>query len=226
MEYIRFIAGAIAAGLVEYLLSKALPEKPKIKHISAITVALAVFVCITVLTSDSQDNLKIATTLPPATQVIQRPTSTIHGKNSSQLSQTPEVVIVTATSKPSSTASYDKTVQTQAQTPDNFIQNYYTTINQREYELAFSLLSASFKTKYHCCDANGSYSYSDYVDWWNSVKEIEVQKVEIREQSSSRATVYALLRFHYKDGRIVDDQHIFQLVSDGNGGWQIDEQGG
>ena len=171
--------------------------------------------------------IEITATLPSVPQTNRRPTPTVREKNLDQPSQTPRIVIVTTTpNHPLLTVAYNADTQSQVKTPDRFIRDYYDAINQREYELAFSLLSTSFKDKYHCCGTDGSYNYNDYVDWWNSVNKVELLKVEIREQSSSRATVYALLRFYYRDGRVVDDQHIFQLIAGGNEGWLIDEQGG
>lgn len=131
----------------------------------------------------------------------------------------------TVVSKKTAIAVLTKSVTPQVQvvTPDNFIRNYYNAINQRRYQLTFSLLSTSFKDNYHCCEKNGSYKYDEYVIWWNSVDKVEIQKVKVQELNSNSATVDAILRFHYKDSRIVDDQHLFQLVSDGNAGWLIND---
>lgn len=52
--FIGVIAGAIAGGLIEYLLGLLLPKKPKLKHLSAITTAIIIFVLITTWSSSNQ----------------------------------------------------------------------------------------------------------------------------------------------------------------------------
>ena len=142
------------------------------------------------------------------------------------LTPTAKIIVITATPNISaSEVQQEDLSQHQPISPDLFIQNYYDAINQRKYELAFSWLSANFKDKYHCCQSDGSYDYGAYVDWWNTVKQVQVRVVEIRELGVNTSTVYAMLNFLYKDGRSVDDQHIFYLISDGSN-WFINEQGG
>jgi hypothetical protein len=158
-----------------------------------------------------------------ATLAAQTTTATEKRQTATAQARTAATAVAIKTVMAASMLNKSATEQFQVITPDNFIRNYYNAINQRQYQFAFSLLSTSFKENYHCCEKNGSYKYDEYVNWWNSVKEVEIQKVEIQKLNSSRATVYTVLRFYYRDDRIVDDQHLFQLISDEKVGWLIDE---
>ena len=73
------IFGAIAAGLVEYLLGQILPERAKFKHVFSIVIAIAIFGVITVtpidnwrinLNGDASDPLSPTSTPKPQETVI------------------------------------------------------------------------------------------------------------------------------------------------------------
>jgi hypothetical protein len=53
---IGFIAAAIAGGLIEYLLERFLPDKPKLKHTAAVLVAFLIFVSIAVWSALREDS--------------------------------------------------------------------------------------------------------------------------------------------------------------------------
>jgi len=131
------------------------------------------------------------------------------------LQSTPETIIISESSRIANLKS-----------PDQFIIDYYAAINKRDYEFTWSLLSSNFKNKHHCCYTDGSYKYEPYVEWWDSVSRIEIISIEVRQSTTSSATVYALLRFYYKNGNVEDDQHIFQLIANTSTDWLINEQGG
>jgi len=130
---------------------------------------------------------------------------------------------LTATKKPSQTPSY---TIINVNDPTQFIREYYAAIIREEFEYTFSLLTGNFKSKYHDADKDGVYEFSPYVDWWDNFYKIELLRTDIQQQSNNQARVLILGRFYYKDGRVVDDQRIFHLVSDGYGGWKIDNVGG
>lgn len=114
-------------------------------------------------------------------------------------------------------------ISTQYLTPQQFIEEYYGAINNRDYNRAWSMLSDSFKQKYHCCASNGDYQFSPYATWWDSIEEIEILRIERKSLNPGSATVTVTLRYHFVDGRTVDDEHTLRLVADG-ASWLIDEQ--
>jgi serine/threonine protein kinase len=103
-------------------------------------------------------------------------------------------------------------------TPDQIIRVYYDAINQRNYDLSWSILSDHFKKKYN------STGFGPYVAWWDTVAEMEILQLDIREQQDdSSAVIFVGLRYHYLDGRVVDDNYLFTLIAwPGQYGWQID----
>jgi len=115
--------------------------------------------------------------------------------------------------------------ETQYTAPDQFIRDYYADINDRQYTETWLLLSDDFKTKYNCCNRDGSYKYNSYTRWWNSIKKVEVRSARIRRQNSNKATIIAKLRYTKKRGnRVVYQKHRFELVFDREtNNWLIDD---
>jgi hypothetical protein len=109
--------------------------------------------------------------------------------------------------------------------PDQFIRDYYAAITRREYNQTWSMLSTNFKDQYHCCNSDGSYKQRPYLRWWNSIRRVNVRWARILGKNADTATVKARLRYVKKRrGRVVYQTHIFELVSDKQGSWLIDEQ--
>ncbi len=102
--------------------------------------------------------------------------------------------------------------------PEQIIRVYYNAINQRNYDQAWSILSDDFKNKYN------STGYGPYVNWWDTVEEMEILQLEIREkQGPSSAVIFSKLRYHYKDRRVVDDSYLFTVIAwSWQYGWLID----
>jgi hypothetical protein len=73
---------------------------------------------------------------------------------------------------------------------------------------------------------DGNFDITPYVNWFNTIDRIEIIRTAIESQSANQARVYLLGKFYFKDGRVVEDQEIFHLVSDGQGSWLINDQGG
>ena len=100
-------------------------------------------------------------------------------------------------------------------TPESTVRRYYEAINERRYELTWSLLSTNFKQKWNCCAADGSFNYRAYTDWWDSVQRVDIGRIELIEHSDTRAVVYAELAYLMRDGRqIMDPRPYIQLAFD------------
>ncbi|MCT7981223.1 serine/threonine protein kinase [Laspinema olomoucense] len=102
--------------------------------------------------------------------------------------------------------------------PKQFIINYYTNLNQRQYNTTWSKLSPNFKTK--------AGTFADYVEWWESVAEIRVGNVRSIAQTEREAIVDVQLQYLMNDGRLVDDlKNRINLVWDnGQQTWLFDDK--
>lgn len=107
--------------------------------------------------------------------------------------------------------------------PGQFIRNYYNGINNREYEKTWSMLSDHFKQEHHCCNPDGTYQIEPYIEWWNTVRKIDVISVQEISSNENSANVAIWLRFYYKDGRVVEANYKYGLISNPNSNsWLID----
>lgn len=113
------------------------------------------------------------------------------------------------------TAEATTATSTMARTPDRFIRDYYSAINDQLYEQTWEMLSDEFKVRH---------SFDEYVDWWDAVEKVDVLDVEIVEQSYDTAVINVLLHYLHKDGSKVESPNTFKLISDGKGSWLIIEQ--
>jgi hypothetical protein len=106
--------------------------------------------------------------------------------------------------------------------PAEAVRTYYQWVDQNRYDLTWSLLSSDFKDKFNCCLPN--YNYTGYVDWWNSIDQIEFADVHTVQQNGSQAAVYMELRYHMKAGGISTDRAYIHLVYDPISGWLFNDK--
>lgn len=92
--------------------------------------------------------------------------------------------------------------------PVHFIQHYYDEINNRHYKQAWLMLSYDYKNEHN------STGFDKYVQWWETIEKVSIPEITILSESSDEATVYILLRYYRKDGKIVDSAQSFRLVFD------------
>ena len=104
--------------------------------------------------------------------------------------------------------------------PAGFARWYFTRVwNERDYQnLWDNYLTASFKTNV------GSGLFEDYVVWWNSVRQVDVNLVNVLENDGRDARVQVDLTFHMQDGRIVRNQiYDYDFLYDPTRGtWMFD----
>ncbi len=110
-------------------------------------------------------------------------------------------------------------------TPDQAVRQYYALVSQRRYDLAWSMLTDSFKQKFNCCAPN--YNYSDYVSWWDSVNNVEFGTVKTVSQNGDRAVVYAELYYVMKTGQrssLVNDPYIELVYDSSLNSWRFNDK--
>lgn len=105
--------------------------------------------------------------------------------------------------------------------PEQFIVRYYQLVDQRQYDVTWTLLTPEFQR----IGSNGS--REDYVRWWDSVAYTDVGEQTLLDVSDDAATVYVNLIYHLKDGRIVPDPkpRIGLLYDSQRGTWLINTKG-
>jgi len=100
----------------------------------------------------------------------------------------------------------------QYQNPEQFIRDYYTLVDEREYNKAWNLLSDGFQD--NCCNLYGSDPFNTYVNWWNSVESVEVLSAYIQEWDANPIPVVVTLRYHHESDYTTEDSHVFYLIAD------------
>ena len=105
--------------------------------------------------------------------------------------------------------------------PIQVVRDYYSAINNRQYEVAWEMLSPPFKER----PQTGS--YTDYLAWWNRVDQVEVGEVRVITLSDGTAIVDAQLRYQMKDGRLIEDRnsHIQLGYDSDRGTWLLNDKG-
>ena len=111
------------------------------------------------------------------------------------------------------------TVSTKSrQDPENFVRTHYISLNKRQYSETWSHLSSRFK--------NESASYSEYQQWWNSVREIKIGNIKQVKQRGDMAIVDAELWYLKNGGKTYPDSknRIYLIWSNDSNSWLFDRK--
>lgn len=103
--------------------------------------------------------------------------------------------------------------------PEQFVINHYHKLNQRNYENTWQSLTSKIQ--------NIAGSYSEYIKWWDSVREIKISQVKLIEKNDNRVIVYANLQYIMKDdGRVFQDTkpHIHLIWDKTSKSWLFHEK--
>lgn len=85
----------------------------------------------------------------------------------------------------------------QRPSPTQFVENYYINLDRGNYQTTWNQLSSSFQRQ--------GGGYSEYVKWWDSVREIRIGQIRLIEQDSDEALVYAELTYVTNTGTYYED---------------------
>ncbi|AKG22057.1 serine/threonine-protein kinase [Calothrix sp. 336/3] len=125
---------------------------------------------------------------------------------SPQPTQTPEntptpIATITPTTEP----------QTEQPAPDNFIRNYYGTINQGDLQTGWNQLAPEYQSRRKLHPKG----YKSYTQWWSGqVQNVQVQGVDLVETNSETATVDAQVKYVMKNGQEIPERVRFSLTWD------------
>lgn len=109
--------------------------------------------------------------------------------------------------------------------PEQAVRDYYAAINNRQYQVSWSMLSDHFKNK--CCTVDGQYDLRGYLKWWDSVAGVMVGDIRLIERNGGTAKVYAELSYRLKTGVLTPDPNPYiQLTFDATtGAWLFYDKG-
>jgi serine/threonine protein kinase, bacterial len=131
------------------------------------------------------------------------------------------VPIQTPTQTPSPITPIETPKPTTQPSPENFVQNYYETINNGDLPSAWNKLAPSFRDnrKLH------PKGYTSYTQWWGGqVEQVDINQVRVVQANQNTATVDAQLNYELKNGSQSPASVRFILIWDANSNqWVISD---
>ncbi len=109
--------------------------------------------------------------------------------------------------------------------PAQAIRDHYQALNARDYNVTWNNLSSRFKSE---SVSSSTLARKQYEDWWNSVRNVDLQRVETSSISSdgSKAVINYRHGYTMNDGRFVQDKHtkLFLVWDKVKSKWLIDRR--
>lgn len=104
-------------------------------------------------------------------------------------------------------------------TPEQAVQNYFETINKRDFQTGWNQLSPSFQNNKRL-HPDG---YLSYIDWWGGkVQSLDMEQVSLVEASTQTATVNAKFKYLMFTGKVIPGSLRFFLLWDAqNSRWIV-----
>lgn len=99
-------------------------------------------------------------------------------------------------------------------TPEQTVRDYYAAVASHQYHITWPMLSRSFKSRWNCCTPAGDFDFAGYVEWWDSVSRVDVDRAVTVERTERTATVYAELTYYTRGGRVIRDAANIGLALD------------
>ncbi len=100
------------------------------------------------------------------------------------------------------------------------MRDYFTLVNNKQYQEAWTKLSADFQNQ---SDYNGQKGYDGYVAFWSTVNKVDIVQVQVTSLSDTEALVYTEINFHYKGGTTATGHTTYKLIRDPySNSWLID----
>lgn len=206
---IAFLVGLFGGGVTMKELS--LPKLPMWSRILSCLAGLALIVAAVLLS-------RTPPPIPaPVNQTAYTPTPTV-----SQMTIVPSNT-ATVTPPPTSTPKIAiPTVQTPIIQPsatpsrrlmtEQTVKDYYSAINDRRYDVTWSMLSSHFKDTYNSPQKGG---YDAYVQWWDSVSRVDASDVHYVKQTGDIVTIFVELSYVMRGGTSIQGKSPYiQLIFD------------
>jgi hypothetical protein len=99
----------------------------------------------------------------------------------------------------------------------DFLAEYFTLINSRDYPATWAKLSDKYKA------GHNPDGYGPYMNFWDSVDRVDILMPDVVYQDTDIAKVTARLNLAYKNGKKGSQLVTFELIPDDHGAsWLID----
>jgi serine/threonine-protein kinase len=175
----------------------------------------------TTISNQPQDTAPIVKPQPPSTTTRNESQDVVPPVKS--IFPSPSVPSLSPTPLKSETPSAEPPTSTPADKPSpaQAIQNYFETINKREFQTGWNQLSPNYQNN-KGLHPNG---YLSYIDWWGGqVQSVYVKQVSLVEASAETATVDVQLQYSMKKGKVVPHAVRFSLLWDAaNNRWVVSD---
>jgi len=100
------------------------------------------------------------------------------------------------------------------------VKSYYANINQGDRRAAWNQLSPQLRNN----PSKHEKGYDSYLEWWNQVRYININNIDVEKKTSERATVIASFRYSMKSGNSIDQTQRLSLVwNPSANNWMIDD---
>jgi hypothetical protein len=113
---------------------------------------------------------------------------------------------------PSSTLTHTPWPRAQYDNPESFIKDYYQTINSKQYDKAWKMLSPNFQQG--CCVIAGNDGFEVYKTFWAPITRVDVSSAYLQHWDINPIEVYVQLKYTYKDGKIEEPLMVFYIIDD------------
>ena len=106
-------------------------------------------------------------------------------------------------------------------TPQKAVQNYFETINKRDFKTGWNQLSPSYQNN----KRRNPDGYISYTEWWGGkVKNVDIEQVTLLEATAQTATVNAKIKCLMNSGKVIPGSVYFFLLWDAqNSRWVIND---
>ena len=106
-------------------------------------------------------------------------------------------------------------------TPEKAVQNYFETINKRDFKTGWNQLSPSYQNN-KSLHPDG---YLSYIDWWGrKVKSVDIEQISLVETTAQTATVNAKFKYLMNTGKVIPGSVRFFLLWDAqNSRWIVSD---
>lgn len=115
------------------------------------------------------------------------------------------------TPAPGSELTFTPWPRDQFQNPELFVRDYYSTLNYRNYQKAWSMLSPHFQQ--NCCNVGGNDPFIVYSNYWNTMNRVDVLSAYIQQWDTNPAVLIVSLRYQTKDQNTIDTVNTFKLIA-------------
>ena len=95
---------------------------------------------------------------------------------------------------------------------EQFISEYYATLNSQDYQHAWGMLSKNFQET--CCKVGGNDPFVVYTGWWTVMNRVDVVSAYLQAWDKNPSIVYVSLHYIYKNGKTADLFQEFSLIVD------------